>query len=167
MRAEGPDAEPRAAGMGPGDLVLSPPLESLLDCVLTSLATSCPVARGPHMQSALSIGQCLLCAVLEGTWRRARMGAADLTSIWFSGTRSEALHLRPWLSRGVLLLVPKSQHSCHFLTETGVGRRGHSGAVAGASGPPRPLLCGYTCTHCPSRLGACSPVTLSARTDLH
>lgn len=59
--------------------------------------------------------------MLKGTWRRARRGAADLTSIWFSGTRSEALHLRPWLSQGVLLLVPKSQHSCHFLTVTGVG----------------------------------------------
>ena len=123
MRAEGPDAEPRAAGMGPGTwfslLHLSP---CLTDGVLTSLATSCPVARGPHMQSALSIGQGLLCAVLEGTWRRARRGAADLTSIWFSGTRSEALHLRPWLSQCVLLLVPKSQHRCHFLTVTGVGR---------------------------------------------
>ncbi|KAB0379103.1 hypothetical protein FD755_010681 [Muntiacus reevesi] len=38
--------------------------------------------------------------------------------------------------------------------------------VGGASGPPRPLLlCGYTCIHCPSRLGACSPATLSARPD--
>lgn len=84
------------------------------------------MARGPHKQSALSIGQGLLCAgggdMVEGTWRRALRGAADLTSIWFSGTRSEVLHLQPWLSRGVLLLVPKSQHSCHFLTVTGVGR---------------------------------------------
>lgn len=138
----------------------------LTDSVLTSLATSCPVARGPHKQSALSIGQGLLCAVVEGTWRRARRGAADLTSIRFSGTRSEVLHLRPWLSRGVLLLVAKSQHSCHFLTVTGVGRARALRAVAGASGPPRPLLlCGYTCTHCPAHLGACSK-TLSARPDL-
>ena len=103
---------------------------------------------------------------MKGTWRRARRGAADLTSIWFSGTRSEALHLRPWLSQGVLLLVPKSQHSCHFLTVTGVGGRRRSCAIAGASGPPRPLLlCGYTCTPCPSPLRACSPATLSARPD--
>ena len=29
-----------------------------------------------------------------------------------------------------------------------------------------PSFCGYTCTHCPARLGACSPATLSARPDL-
>ena len=43
---------------GAKDLVLSPPPESCLtDSVLTSPATNCPVARGPHMQSALSVGR--------------------------------------------------------------------------------------------------------------
>lgn len=110
-------------------------------------------------------------------------GPTDLTSDWFSGTRSESFASAALAEPCVLLMVPKSQHSCHFLTVAPGNWRSLSCRAAGASAQslglppcsvPPSLCCSHTCarlsppgTRCPSYLlGACSHTTVSEGPDL-